>query len=268
MSPSLSKLPLNQQVAVDTCIPGLKHPHRLIFVGRSGKGKTSTIISLLYWPKLFRSFFHRIFVFSPSAKTDPKWLHLQLPQENLYDTVRKVDILKIMEQCIGERNKVIKECIKSKKEGELPRYLVIFDDCGAEQEMRGHLYANPVDTLNFNCRWYGISVWYGIQNLNSLSVPTRTQANGIITWDPETKLQTDVLMQNYGTKDGVEFRKMVKESTVEPHSFMFINRSGAQTIYGKGFNKRIVPPSQRIEKSVTEEAVAEEEPLTKKRKVK
>lgn len=227
-----------QKVSLPTKIPGLVHPSRVVVLGPSGKGKTSTMIALLYFPQLLRGFFNDIFLFSPSAYTDPKWLLLGLPKDHVFDTVSQINVLKIMSKCVKERNNVVK-----KGKGELPRYLIIFDDCGAEREMRGHLYANPVDFLTFNCRWLGISVWYGVQNLISLSVPVRTQADGIITRHPGTKLQIDTLFQNYGTEDMKEFKKMLKTATIEKDSFMFINRRAPQTEYYAGFKRKMVPPS-------------------------
>lgn len=224
---------LAKQVKVDTPIPNLSHPHRLIFCGRSGKGKTYSMVSMLNDPKFFRGFFNRIYLFSPSAQTDPKFLLLKLDPETVFTSVTQIEILKMMKRCITERNLAIKKGLP------IPKYLCLFDDCGAESEMRGHIYANPVDLLTFNCRWLGISKWLGVQNINSLSVPVRTNANGVLSWDPETKLQTDTLYQNYGCFEPKEFKKIIKHATKEERQFLFINRNTPHTTYMKGFNTNL-----------------------------
>jgi hypothetical protein len=239
------------ELTVDTPIPHLRHPFRIVTIGRSGKGKTTLIISILL--SIFMKFFHRIWVFSPSIYSDPKWKLLSIPKERKFTSVSRKKIYEIMLEMTKWRN-------EAKKKGEIvPRGLIIFDDCGAEKEMRGHLYANPVDFLNFNCRWNGLSCIHSVQNLKSLSVPTRTNNDGTISYYPENTLQKKSLWEDYGFGDFKEFKQFLDFALPSPEDFLYINRFSKETLYYRNFDTQL-----KIEKKFPGDS--EELTLNRKRK--
>ena len=48
-----------------------KHEFSMLMIAPRGSGKTTLILNLI--TKMFKGYFHRIFVFSPTMAGDPKW---------------------------------------------------------------------------------------------------------------------------------------------------------------------------------------------------
>ena len=80
-STPINIMPVQEEVGptadiVDPRLP--QPPFRWGVVGSSGSGKSVLLSNLLSQADLYRSVFDRIYVFSPTAKSDPAWTVLGL----------------------------------------------------------------------------------------------------------------------------------------------------------------------------------------------
>lgn len=206
------------------------------------------MLNMLVSPKMYGQFFHRIYVFSPTVHIDTKWRRLNLPKEHKFATVTHKDIIDIM---LTQYTRLI---LWRKQGLDDPRVLVIFEDCGAEAEMRGHLYANPVDELMFNCRHLKISVWFSVQNMVSLSVPTRTNMDGMILFQTTNYLQIQTVYKEWGHGALKDFKALMENCTSGKFEFLFINRQGPAIEYFRTFKYRlhIVPNASKKQAVIAE----------------
>lgn len=218
--------------------PPLNLPHRLLVLGRSGLGKTNLLMWMLLNEKMYRYMFNKIYVFSPTVRDDPKWNALQIPNSRKFTQVTQEKIYEL----IDHQKKLI--AMANEQNLPHPQVLVIFDDCGAEPEMRGHLYANPVDKLDMLARHWGFSLWKLFQNVISSSVPGRTNADAAICFEYTNVLQRREIWAEFGLGTFSFFERLYAYCTYHPREFLFINRQGPKARYFKNFGTEYSPKSQ------------------------
>lgn len=71
------------------------HEFTMGLIAPKGSGKTNTIIEML---RLYRGYFHNIYVFSPSVKTDEKWKHAKTMKLRVENKRLKAWVVKLNEQ--------------------------------------------------------------------------------------------------------------------------------------------------------------------------
>ena len=74
MHPNTIRAVDNQIQASNSLIP--RHPFSCSLIGPRGCSKTTVLINMLSNPSIYRGYFHKIVVMSPSIRLDPKWSNL------------------------------------------------------------------------------------------------------------------------------------------------------------------------------------------------
>ena len=85
-------------------------PFSLLLVWPKGSGKSNLILNLVYKSKpkkLYRNFFDKVYVFSPTWKLDPKMSRTKVPEEQIFedpDTYREA-----IQEIVGTQQDKIEE---------------------------------------------------------------------------------------------------------------------------------------------------------------
>ena len=96
-------------------------PFRCLIVAPSGGGKSVLISSMLNFEPYKKLFKKNIFFFSPTMKEDPEYAHLEIKDENVFDTYNSDVLLDLYDS-----QRTAKKYLKKNKE--LEHVCVVLDD--------------------------------------------------------------------------------------------------------------------------------------------
>jgi hypothetical protein len=181
-----------------------------LFLGKSGSGKTSLLVSFLNTPSLFKYIFDDIFVFMPSnsrASIKDNFFDENIPEKNIYDDVSYDDLFDVYE--IAKRNALKKY-----------NTLIIFDD------QQKFFKQNDIQKLLLhiinNRRHARISIWCCCQNYFTIPRMIRQCITDLFVFKiNKTEAENIFLEQIEEFKDN--FIKVMKRCYNEDHNFLYIN---------------------------------------------
>lgn len=204
-------------------------PMKLLIIGKSQySGKSSCIVNLLLQDdtRLYKNDFKGddIYIFSGSIKTDNKIKMLiknyDIPEENLFND--KDDIDETLEAIYDLTEEEYNEAIEN---GEKPKNtLIILDDMafGGDLKKKNNGMINKVFC---NGRHINLSIIATAQKYSQLHTTQRENCSGVILFDCSDK-QLETIVEDHNIFDKkATFKKMFRERTKEPYSFMVINYS-------------------------------------------
>lgn len=207
-------------------MPILKHPFRLIQLGRPHSGKTTQTKRLL--TKGFLPKFDAIFLIIESDDID-YYDFLDLPHEHIYPKYTEKTLKKITE---------LVNMYKAASPTGRCKHLIIFEDTGAGA-IRGHNYQNALDQSMFNLRHSDRSILMNLQMVKSASVPTRFCADGAILYACHNDSEVKKIHPDFGVGDETWFKKFWRHHTREDYSFLFIHRQGPRIRIFKKFEEKL-----------------------------
>lgn len=137
--------------------------------------------------------------------------------------------------------KKLKDSVKKIRETKRQwKTLFIFDDVGGEKiKSRGH--NNELDKLMMLIRHYGCSIWISVQNITSMSIPTRSNCDGAAIYNTVKKHEIEHYYDEFGFGSKKEFRDAFNLITKKAHHFMFINHQLPVTKYFKNYSEEVRP---------------------------
>ena len=216
--------------------------------GPSNSGKTVLVVRLLVDPQFYRGAFDKIYVFSPTASSDPGMDPLReyvktLQNQSVDPTFHDILDVKVVQDILDRATKVTKH-LKERKEKFRPQILLYFDDFCDNQAVM-HKCGSILDTLYIRGRHANVSVLISSQRLKLVSSVIRVNLSFIIIFR---------LRNNNDLKDGVmhEFSALIPakklmqiylQATKKPFSFLYINlqtRKGLNHMFYNSFNTRFV----------------------------
>jgi len=179
----------------------------------------------------YGGYYDKIYVFDPTIEWDPVYKALELHPKRVFNYFSDKELFNIINGHLENRRKGINE-----------RILIIFDDCGAEDKFKraGH-YNNIMDKASFLARHWGISIWWVVQDICSLSNPVRKNADGAAIFETLNYQELCTLYQTFGMGKLDTFRRLLLQATREDFSFLFVHRQAARTKYFRKFNYLLVP---------------------------
>lgn len=198
-------------------------PMRLCIVGKTGSGKTSTLVSMLTDSDFYSKDFlgRNIYLFSP-LQNDYKMEYLiskkNIPDFNVY-TELDDDLLRCLYDKLCEEYKT--ESIINDK---VTNKLIIIDDFSYSGDLRKGLY-NMVNKVFMNGRKNLISIIVTSQYYTHISPSCRTNASGLILYTMNDKELEKVNDENNYLENKKKFKQMVKSLCYERHDFFVINYS-------------------------------------------
>ena len=190
-------------------------PMRLCIVGKTGSGKTSTLVSMLTDSDFYSKDFlgRNIYLFSP-LQNDYKMEYLiskkNIPDFNVYTELDD----KLCEEYKTES--IINDKVTNK--------LIIIDDFSYSGDLRKGLY-NMVNKVFMNGRKNLISIIVTSQYYTHISPSCRTNASGLILYTMNDKELEKVNDENNYLENKKKFKQMVKSLCYERHDFFVINYS-------------------------------------------
>lgn len=224
-------------------------PMRLLIVGKSFlSGKTNLLTNLLLQEdqRLYKDNFkgENIYIFSASLGTDKKIKtiidQLDIPSSNLFsefdeDTLEA--LLDITKDNYDEAN----------NDGEKPEQtLFILDDMSFGGNLKKHKNG-AIAKLFSNGRHYCASCILTSQRYADILTGARENASGCILFKcTDRQLETISEDHNFLTQGKNQFKKMFREVTREPHSFLVVNYSNSPEKLYMNKNFKAIGPCGKV----------------------
>lgn len=212
-----------RQAAKDGIMP--RFPFSMMISGSSGSGKTNLLMNIMTRDELYGRYFHKIFVFSPTAgDTDDTYGALKLPKDHFIRDMKP----EYLENLIRNRKDEIEEKGKGNTAkgiewvGKNDRVCIILDDVIAE---RGFLESPEAMKMFALLRHYLISVIVLMQSYNKLPRALRNNCNAVMIF-PANQSEVEVIKDELAPAglNKKEFEDVIEYATREPYHFMYINR--------------------------------------------
>ena len=212
-----SKIPTRPEMEIGN-IPC--HPASVIFVGKSGSGKTQLLLHLLTDKNLYKDYFDLIFLFSATAGEgcdDLYEKHANIPEQHMFKPDKQG--LKQLNHIVETQQKL------AKKNGldKTPKILIIFDDVAhAKKFLASDVYL----LLHIANRHYNISTFSLTQSYVKIPRSCRCQVSGIMffhggTNSEKIRLSEEHCPDNYTYK---EFESIINDATKDKYNFLFVNK--------------------------------------------
>ena len=196
----------------------LKPPFSLLFIGRPGSGKSSTVINLLQW---YKGYFDQIFIISPTIKIDSSWITamendmIDIDEHNIMTSYNEAAFKKIFNK-IKKKNKGIEDYNKKLK------CLFIFDDIVGDLPRKQRTIMN---TFSRNHRHFGVSHITLSQEYKACPPVMRKNSFGVCLYDSDNLLERQAIVEELAGKIGKgRFERMWNEATKERFNFLFVKQ--------------------------------------------
>lgn len=210
----------------------ITHPFRIVISGKSGKGKTTTLINLLVRDDIIDETFDELYIICPTFWTD-----------NNYRIIKKNESTFIFNTYNEE---VIEKIIKESSKNNSKKKMIVLDDILGETIKKGGVstYQTQINKLLGNARHYNISVILSVQNIGQLNDGVLHNTDILIFYPTINELEFKKVKEKFaGNMTLPTFRKLCKFAWEDnSRNFLLINNHYKlnEPIYYKNFNKIII----------------------------
>lgn len=186
-----------------------------LFIGASGSGKSNLVANLLTRKDMLGKAFDRIFLISPTAKTDDIQGHLNIDPDDIIDNLNEAP--SILREIQDEQ----REIIESEGPLKAPKILVIFDDCISDADLMKS--KEFIDSFIL-CRHFNMTTMICSQSYKSVPKKCRLQAKNIFFFK-SSQTETECICEdrappNFTKKESIQ---LVEFATCDPYSFLHIS---------------------------------------------
>lgn len=195
-------------------LPQINSP--VLFVGDTGSGKSTVLVNLLTRKDMMGKCFDRVFLVSPTGKTDDIQKHLKLEDEEIISDLTEAP--EVIQELMDSQEQQIE------KEGahKSPFYAIVYDDVIGDRELLKH--ACFVKSF-IACRHYNFTTFLCSQSYTAVPRKCRLQAKNIIYFkgsnSENEKICEEYAPPGYNKK---AFLRLIDFATDEPYSFLHINK--------------------------------------------
>ena len=173
--------------------PFMPTPCSGAYIGPSGTGKSTTLISLLLGP--YKTIYERVFVFSPSVEIDSAWDPVKEHAKHLKGSgfFSEWDE-KALWQILNEQRDTIKDLKKKQWQKALPQVLVIIDDFADRSDIM-HNAGSILTSLFIRGRHFGCSTWLSSQKLTAISLVARVNFKFLCVWRLRNQKEIEAIIE-------------------------------------------------------------------------
>jgi len=205
-------------------------PTSMCVIGKSGSGKTNSIISMLTNEKMLKDTFDFIYLFS-GIKPDPELIEpLNLPKHQVYNDFEEDDVKKLMDK--------MEKSVEKNGMNKTPSVLFIFDDILGKPKF---LKSSTMSKLITTNRHMNISVIVMSQYFKKLPPVIRTNCSFYMIFPSSMseieKISDELCPPNMSKK---KFINIIQFATSDKYNFISINtKCGIDKMLRKNFGKII-----------------------------
>ena len=187
------------------------------------------VSNLLSRSELYRGVFDRIYVFSPTAKTDPAWTILGLNEDRVYTSYS--------DELFAQ---VIREVRQNRDKGWMS--LIVFDDLAGDSAIYSQNMTTPVMRYLMRARHDFVSMLFISQDLKLLPKKLRGQMTGWSLFHPPTKADSVDFAKQLGVgTDEKSITQMINVSTSKRFGFFHATWRNGGWVFSIGFESRLDP---------------------------
>jgi hypothetical protein len=190
-------------------------PHTLMILASKGQGKSTLISQFLTNESLYMGKYSKVFVFSPTFRSDPAFTDLYIPDSQIFPSVEDEYLQEMID-------------LKMSTDYSLENFLIIFDDCISDKNIKG---SRLLKQLLLNSRHYGdiddegvqagFSLIFSTQHLKSIPTYIRQNMNWVIAFKINNNDALRTLHSEYGASYSYnDFLKIMRVATSEKYSFL------------------------------------------------
>jgi GTPase SAR1 family protein len=222
----------------------LQPPFTLLLVAPKGSGKSTAILRLIYGNKrakgkktkdahhrMYRGFFDKVYVFSPTWQLDAKCDRCGIPDDQIFDDQS------LYEETIAVIIAGQQADIEADGKEDAPSLLLIFSDLAGTK-----LFSSKKGIMNklaFNHRHYNISLIIDTQSLRQINTAFRENLSGIMLFSgisnrKEITKLTDEYLGKYTEKQALEILDYVFDDSA--FNFLYINFQQRGALF-RNFNR-------------------------------
>lgn len=194
-------------------------PCRIMMVGRTGSGKTHTLVSgLLTDPNFLMGRFRVIHVFSKTLEMDPEW-------ETVYRDPEAFFVYRDYDDAMVGRILQEQKDIKEKHPENLEDVLIIVDDQGFGTSSRKPSVIRNFDEVAYMGRHFRISVIALAQRKSMASITFRDQKSHAFAWNNCSADMIKTLLDEIGgTMDRQILKQLFRYCTAGEYNFMYVKQ--------------------------------------------
>jgi hypothetical protein len=189
----------------------------VLFVGATGSGKSTVLVNMLIRKELLGGkTFDRIFLISPTGKSDDVQKHLDLPEEDIIDNLREAP--EVLEQIMESQRELIIE----KGAHKAPVYALVYDDVVGDRDLMKNEHF--VKTF-IACRHFNLTTFLCSQSYTAVPRRVRLQAMNIFYFKGSNS-EAELLAEEYAPPgmNKKETLKMISFATGDKFNFLHINK--------------------------------------------
>lgn len=188
----------------------------VILNGSSGSGKTTLLANLLTKKEFYKGFFDRIFLISPTGKSDDIQKYLKLSDDDIIDDLGQAAGF-IQELMDSQR-----QIIETEGADKAPQYAIVYDDVIADTD-----FTNSTQFVKsfIASRHYNFTTFLCSQSWTACPRRCRLQAMNICFFKGSNS-ENELIAEEYTPPDYTkkQFLAVVEFATREDYSFLHINK--------------------------------------------
>lgn len=190
---------------------------------------------MLRSPGIWRGFFHRVYLFSPTLNSPANaWRALELAPERTFTSYSDARLEQVVAECA---------------EHDRQRCLIIFDDLQGNKELFKADGSSAAMRLAMNHRHYGggISMMFVVQSYMALPSKLRPKITDWLFFGDLPTEETKRIASEVTNAPPAVLSAMLHRALDQPHSFLYIHRGkDGRVVFRKRFGEQLRTAAQML----------------------
>jgi len=187
-----------------------------LFIGASGSGKSTLLVNLLNRKEFLKGAFDRIFLFSPTGKSDDIQKHLELDDNDIFDDLTEAP--DSLQQIMDSQRTLI----ETQGANKAPRYCIVYDDVIGDRDL---MKSSQFVKSFIACRHYNLTTFLCSQSYTSVPRRCRLQATNIFYFKGSNS-ESELMAEEYSPPgfNKKAFLEILNFCTGDKYDFLHINK--------------------------------------------